>query len=481
MNIDETLEQMRSEVVYLNDAMRGIVESDDDNDETRTAFAEGQWLRDSLIAKGVELTERRDALLTIEANAPEAESGDGAISAPNVIRTVEDPYSDEFIRTVGVDEAVKRTVGDCDYLSRDEAPKEEVERKLNLAHTDPQNMRGFGDYWLMHSSPEYTRGFFHLVNGEPWRMTPEEQNAILRARSWDNERAFTLTAANGGALIPAHLDPTVILTNAGSVNPFRQISRVVPVMTNKWTGVTSAGVTFAYRTEGGDSADVAASFQSPTVDVHRYDGTLPVTIEAEGDISGLGAEVSRMLADARDRLEGESFATGSGTAQPFGVVTALAAETARWYSQATHSAFTSADLIGTQNALGGGRQAGASWVMSLNYHNRVRAFGDTSYYNRTVTLDQGVSGDILGKPAYESSSMTTGLNIATNYAAVYGNFEGFVIADRVGLEVEFVPHLFSAGNLLPNGKRGWYAWGRHGSDVVDNTAFVLSVNLGRTA
>ena len=477
MNIPETLARKREEAIYLNDLLRSYIEDHEDlTDDQKREFADGEFVRDALIAEGVELEARQSALVEIDRG--QTEPGDGALSAPNVIRTVDNPYSDEFIRTVGVDEAVNRTVGESKYLAKDESPKAEVHAKLAQSHVDPDNMRGFGEYWLLHSSPEYTRGFFHLMNGEGWRMTAEEQDAVIRARNFDTERGLTLTAANGGALIPAHLDPTVILTNAGSVNPFRAISRVVPVMSNVWTGVTSGGATLAYRTEGGDSANVAPTFQSPSVTCYRYDGTVPVTLEAEGDIQGLAAEVSRIIADARDRLEGNSFAVGTGSAQPTGVVTALAAETSRWSSHATNSAFTATDLINTQNALGGGRQAGASWVASLTYHNRIRAFGDTNYYGRSVTLPEGVSGSILGKPAYESSDMTTGLNTATNYAAVYGNFDGFVIAERVGLNTEFVPHLFSTGNGLPNGKRGWYVWGRHGSDVVDNTAFVLSVNPG---
>lgn len=484
MNITETLDQKRSEVVYLNDAMRAIIEDNDDlTDDHKQAFADGEFLRNALIAEGIELEARRQALLDIEDNvrtAPQTvTSGDGATGAPAFHRDV-NPYDEDFIRTAGIDEAVERSVGECEYLRRDESGKVGVTEKLALSHTDPDNMRGFGEYWLLHSSPEYTRAFFHMVNGQPWRMTGEEQAALLRAREWDVQRGITLTAANGGALIPAHLDPTVILSTAGVVNPLRQISKVVPVMTNTWTGVTTTGITLAYRTEGGDSADVAATYASPSITMYRYDGTIPVTLEAEGDIAGLASEVVREVAEARDRLEGSSFAVGSGSNAPIGVVTALSTEATRRSQHATNNAFTATDLINTQNALVGGRQAGAAWLGSLPWHNRVRALGDTSYYTRSATLDQGASGQILGKPAYESSDMTTGLNTATNYAFVYGNFQGFQICDRVGLEVEFVPHLFSTGNGLPNGKRGWYVWGRHGSDVIDNTSFILSTNPGIT-
>ena len=74
--------------------------------------------------------------------------------------------------------------------------------------------------------------------------------------------------------------------------------------------------------------------------------------------------------------------------------------------------------------------------------------------------------------------MSTALSTVTNPALVYGDFDGYVIADRIGLAVEFVPQLFSTGNGLPNGRRGWYAHWRVGGDVVSNSNFVLSVNPG---
>ena len=56
---------------------------------------------------------------------------------------------------------------------------------------------------------------------------------------------------------------------------------------------------------------------------------------------------------------------------------------------------------------------------------------------------------------------------------VVGDFSQFVIADRVGLTVELIPHLFGATNGRPTGQRGWFAYKRVGSDSVDDSAFRL--------
>jgi len=55
--------------------------------------------------------------------------------------------------------------------------------------------------------------------------------------------ALSLTLANGGYLLPFVLDPTIILTNSASANPWRRISRNVTTTSSTWNGVNSAGVT----------------------------------------------------------------------------------------------------------------------------------------------------------------------------------------------------------------------------------------------
>jgi hypothetical protein len=62
--------------------------------------------------------------------------------------------------------------------------------------------------------------------------------------------ALSLTLANGGYLLPFVLDPTIILTNASSANPWRRISNVKTTTSNTWNGVNSAGVNAAWLAEG---------------------------------------------------------------------------------------------------------------------------------------------------------------------------------------------------------------------------------------
>jgi HK97 family phage major capsid protein len=473
----DRITQLRDDVAYLLDELRAIHAGAEDralNEDEDKRFADGQWLVNASIAEGIELekTAQRGEILESYKIPERVERGTPAF----IPRFDGDPLSEESVRTLGLDEAFKRGVGDSTLVSAE--AKETMTRHAARERTDSAHMAGFKGFAAVHGNEDYCRGFFKMVSGATWDITERESYALRTARQWCAERGLSTTAANGGSMIPTFLDPSVVLTNVGVASGIRAISRNETGLVNTWNGVSSAGVTFAWSTEGGDSSDVAATYVAPTVPAYKWHGTIPVTIEAFEDIQGLGDEVAREIADGRERLLGAAFATGTGSGQPTGITTAIALSTGRVSAHSTNSAFTTTDLQNAFINLGARYQPNASWVSSLTYANRVRAFGTTAYADRSTTLAEGPGAMILGRPWYEASDMTTLLSTVTNNALVYGDWSNYLIYDRIGTEVEFINHLFSAGNALPNGRRGWYAYGRTGADSINDTGFVLSQNPG---
>jgi HK97 family phage major capsid protein len=70
----------------------------------------------------------------------------------------------------------------------------------------------------------------------------------------------------------------------------------------------------------------------------------------------------------------------------------------------------------------------------------------------------------------ELSTMSATVVNATKIMLL-GDFSYFKIIDRVGMTVELIPHLFGATNRYPVGQRGFYAYWRNGSKVIDAAAF----------
>ena len=78
---------------------------------------------------------------------------------------------------------------------------------------------------------------------------------------------------------------------------------------------------------------------------------------------------------------------------------------------------------------------------------------------------------LLELPLHQWTTMATGLTDNANIV-IAGDFSKYVIADRLGMNVELVPMLFGT-NRRPTGQRGMYAFWRNTAAMIasaDNTS-----------
>jgi predicted phage gp36 major capsid-like protein len=64
---------------------------------------------------------------------------------------------------------------------------------------------------------------------------------------------------------------------------------------------------------------------------------------------------------------------------------------------------------------------------------------------------QGRNGTLLGKQVLEWSTVQTSLTTTGQRLAILGDWSGFTIVDRLGAQIELIPHLFGATNHFPRG------------------------------
>lgn len=318
---------------------------------------------------------------------------------------------------------------------------------------------------LATSSPEYIRAWSKVASGRGHMISPDEQRAL--------ERAMSLTDSAGGYLVPFQLDPTVIIAANGSRNQIRQVARTVVATGDIWNGVSSGAVSWSWDGEAVEVSDDATSFTQPTISIYKAAGFVPISIEALQDEANVTTEVARLLSFGRDVLEAGTFATGSGSAQPFGIVTALTGTSAEITATAGN-AMTAAHVYSVDNGLPARYRANASWLANRGIYNLIRQLDTAGGGQLWERIGADVPAKLLGRSVYEAEDMdgTVGTQPAAtaNRVLVYGDFDNYVIADRIGMTVEFVPHLMGA-NRKPSGQRGWYAYYRVGADSVNDGAF----------
>jgi HK97 family phage major capsid protein len=323
---------------------------------------------------------------------------------------------------------------------------------------------------LVTSKPAYMRAWSKLMCNKAHALTVDEQRAIGEVEEF---RAMSLTDIQGGYLIPFQLDPTVIVTSTFVRSDLRQAARVVVATGDVWNGVTSQNVSWSFQPEGSEVGDNAPTFGQPSIPNYMARGFVPISIEAMADEQNIAQEIGRLLANGKMDLEGVKFIAGSGLGEPTGLMTALAQSSNSSSMTTTVGAgvFALSDLYSLQGALPAHYRMNASWLANNLIYNKIRQFdlaGGAAFWTNLQT-DRPAS--LYGRDALEAEAMA-GVVATTSPKSVilvYGDLSNYVITDRIGMAVEFIPHLFSKNNNRPTGSRGWFAYYRTGGDLVNPT------------
>lgn len=341
---------------------------------------------------------------------------------------------------------------------------DEREQATRLVESRRRDSDTIARHIVRTSSPDYVRAFEDYLDNPQAGMPRILTNGEARA-------AMSLTAANGGVLVPQFLDPTIVLTNTGAANDVRTIASSVSITTDQWDGVTSAGVTAEWLGEGTEAADATPTFVGPTITPHKAAAWLFGSYEMLSD-SGFG-EVATLIADAKDRLEEAAFATGTGSSQPYGLVTRLSGTgpvVAGTSGAAGAADIAAGDVYALDNALGPRFRRNASFLAAKSTYNALRAVTDTRD-NFWADFGGGQPSQLLGYSTYGNEAMDQTIVSGSNdFVLILGDFSHYKIVDRIGVEIMYEP-LVKGSNQRPTGQAGWFAFWRVGADVLTSNAF----------
>jgi HK97 family phage major capsid protein len=471
MNIDQKrarLEEVRSTLLAI--AERGTDLEGQDAEDWESLNTEFDQLREAIA--GHEAREARVAEVRAFAMNP----ANVEPASPQVMRKVESQGYD--IRNMSTQQKIDaaRKVNE-EFRGLNPEQQERVEGLIggdgDGFDTDDGLASRATELVLRTGRPEY-RSAFRKILRDPLMgihtMSDDEKRAVAEAR------AMSTTDASGGYAIPFGLDPTFIQIGNGSTNPFRRISRTITTgAIDKWRGVTVTEVSASWDAEGSSVSDDTPTWAQPEIDLYKAACFIPASFESMGDLAGLESDLRVLVMDAKDRLEASTHATGTGSAQPWGVVNALSPNAASLVTATTRGTFAIGDLFALSEAIPA-RWEGSNlaFVSHKNVLNDVRQFGTSNnYYGFTVDLTAGGVPAVLGSPWYTASGVTSTLTTGT-HIAIHGDFQrAYYIVDRLGATMSYIPHLFSTTTGLPTGQGGWYTYWRGGADVVVDNALRL--------
>ncbi len=450
---DEALVERREEIRRSLDALHydsrefqmaqdAVLVIDDELQRRKNVVSRGQQLlRDGSTEQGVQLRGSRDR------------TSDGRTAASDdrsrALHTIGRYYDQADLSTRAADTLDRATQPFSD-------PKGELSRYLVAVGNEHYGTA----FQKMMQSP----GDAHL------RFTPEEHEAVQAANKSASERAGLVTSATGFPL-PLTLDPSIIQSSSGVLNPVRSVARTVTPNTHDWTGVSSDGVVASFDPEGSEVSDDTPTLAAPHLTTAMARCFVPVSYEAFDDWGSMQSEMSVLFSDAKDQLESAKFLNGSGTAEPQGLLTALG--TAANVTTAGTALFAVADVYTLRAAIGNRFMPRATFAMNSATADTTYRFVARGSTTEPDLMPDGRSGAVLGKPLIEWSSMDTGSTTGKKLI-IAGDFSQFIIGDRIGGSVELVQNLFGASQR-PTGQRGlFYRW-RVGSTVGAVSAFKVLV------
>lgn len=364
----------------------------------------------------------------------------------------------------------------CDHhLNNGSLSPEGAEAVDNVMNTGTFGERTMAQRWAATvGNPAYETAFAKLlVNPVRGHMdwTPSEQRAVQAVH--EMRAALAITATHGAELVPLTLDPAIMLTNPGSANSIRKVSRVVQTNSGQWKGVSSAGATSEWLAEATEAADGSPLLDDVPIPVWKAAVDVLWSYEVEQDSAGdFMGQVRTVAQDAVDNMTFLAYTTGSGTAQPKGFVTALAGTASELNGTGTE-ALASTDPFLLQNSLGARFSANASFQSHIAIANQLRQF-ETSNGALFWPEMRNNPATLAGKPWHENSHMDSSVNAAAtqnNYLLVYGDWHHFIVVDQIGALFEIIPGL--GANRRPTGQRHGFLTFRTGSDVSMIEAFRL--------
>jgi len=467
----KSLDELRAEIAEI-DARSAEIDAEAGDTalsaEARSEYTELEARRATLVTEVEAIEKRRKAVAERSAQG----TGERAFGAPAVHVKPENVY-DVYAAFRGAS-----TEGDVVRAMKDNAKRIVEERRFdgsNVAREDNQahvsellakhdKDGAVSRHLMVTGSPEYQRAWSKYMNSKGMPVLTS-----------DEARALELGVdANGGYKVPFDLDPTVILTSAGVINPLREMATVKQVVGKEWQGVTSAGTSVTRAS--GDGEGEAVTIQSPTfgqvrANTQRVDFRVDFSIEIDAADPANMSDLVTLLREAKDAEEADTFVTGTGNGLT-GVQGVSGGLPSGSKIELT-SAFSSDHLYDLDDALDPRHQANAQFLARKSTYNLIRRLGaDTDGGDLWVRLPGANPNELIGYPARVASHMPAyeGAGSTTDPFLILGDFSKYLIVDRIGMVMAVDPFTVN-GDGKHTGQRSLVAYWWNGGVMIDGNAF----------
>lgn len=299
---------------------------------------------------------------------------------------------------------------------------------------------------------------------------PGEDNKIGRARDeyrrdfFAAMRGRTVTNvlsegvdADGGYLVPTEFERTIV-QGLDEDNVIRKLAKTITTSVERKVPIPATPSVATWVAENGAIPESGVTFDQKTLDAYKLTDLVKVSVELLADSmfdleSYLAAEFARAMGVAEE----EAFCVGNGTGRPSGIFTENGGHVGATSSGAS---ITFDDVINLVYSLKTPYRRNAVFLTNDSTVSAFRKLKDSNgQYLWQPALAQGQPDRLFGYPLYTTPYAPT--IAAGAFAAAFGDFSNYWIADRAGRTLQRLNELYAG-----NGQVGFLATERVDGKVI---------------
>lgn len=296
-----------------------------------------------------------------------------------------------------------------------------------------------------------------LAGGER-ELTAEERSIMAEYRA---QSVGTTTA--GGFLVPEGFS-NALEESMLAFGGMREVATVIKTASGQvlpWPTVNDTANKGAILAENAAITEQDFTFAEVQLDAYKYTSKLvKVSIELLQDSAfDLASYLARALGERIARITNEHFTTGTGTAQPNGIVTASSVGKTGAAGQVTTIIYE--DLVDLQHSVDPAYRRNAKWMMSDTMLKTIKKLKDS---DGRPLWSSGISvkepDTILGQPYVINQDIA--VPAASAKSLIYGALDKYIVRDVLGVTVRRLDERY-ADNL----QVGFFAVTRTDGELLD--------------
>jgi HK97 family phage major capsid protein len=300
-------------------------------------------------------------------------------------------------------------------------------------------------------------------------MTPEEMGVVRNTMS-------TSTGSQGGYTVQVDVSREFVDQLKDFSGMRRVADRVLTAMGNDMSFPTTDGRSEVGEivTQNSAASTADAAFGTVPVNTVKFSSkiiTVPIELLQDSQIDVV-ALVQKRLRQRIGRIQNQKFSTGSGTGEPFGLVTSATVGKTGATGQTLTIIYD--DLVDVVESVDVAYQelGGMTWMFGQSLRKVLRKLKDSQgrplWMPGYGSLEQNAPPDeLMGYPVNVNNDMPA--PGANNKSLSFGNHKQYLIRDAL----EVTLFRFDDSAYMSKGQVGFLGWARAGGNLLDTAAVSL--------